>query len=255
MLERHRRKVLHVMGYTNERIASFHDGSPVKAWLNGDVERGGENWEAFAQALADAEAEGREERTSYREALHRIVDKLDRVLSEEFEPQRPTPLPFQSGLVGAINDVYSFHDAMDLPSRDEPSWPGVERAQLRLDLACEELLELAEALGVEEGWLFQARQYLDQMEVRHLKRASGDPLPEREQLTNIADALIDKIYIDVGTLLEFGIPGHRVWRVVHAANMAKQGGEKRADGKQLKPEGWKPPDVETAVFGSKEQEP
>jgi len=29
----------------------------------------------------------------------------------------------------------------------------------------------------------------------------------------------------------------------HASNMAKEGGKTRADGKVLKPEGWRPPDI------------
>jgi predicted HAD superfamily Cof-like phosphohydrolase len=35
---------------------------------------------------------------------------------------------------------------------------------------------------------------------------------------------------------------------VHRANMTKLAGPKREDGKQLKPEGWQPPDHDTLII-------
>jgi predicted HAD superfamily Cof-like phosphohydrolase len=45
-----------------------------------------------------------------------------------------------------------------------------------------------------------------------------------------------------GARLELGIDGAPI-AAVHEANMKKVSGEVRADGKRLKPPGWKPPDI------------
>jgi predicted HAD superfamily Cof-like phosphohydrolase len=38
-----------------------------------------------------------------------------------------------------------------------------------------------------------------------------------------------------------------IFAEIHRSNMNKLNGPKRADGKQLKPEGWKPPDIYSEV--------
>lgn len=63
-------------------------------------------------------------------------------------------------------------------------------------------------------------------------------------LVELADGLADLDYVVEGTRLEFGIDGGPIAREVHRSNMAKVGGEKRADGKTMKPTGWTPPDIE-----------
>ena len=68
-----------------------------------------------------------------------------------------------------------------------------------------------------------------------------------DDIVEIADALADLIYIACGTAVAYGIPLDDVFEEVHASNMAKLVDGKpiyREDGKVLKPEGWKPPDIE-----------
>lgn len=57
------------------------------------------------------------------------------------------------------------------------------------------------------------------------------------------DAVIDSIVVLHNTSNAMGLDIEPLWDEVHRANMAKAGGPKRADGKALKPEGWKPPDI------------
>ena len=110
-------------------------------------------------------------------------------------------------------DVTNFHIAMQMPIRCSiPYFPQQPRIDLRLDLVQEEVNELATAC-------------------------------RERNLPEVADAIVDAIYVLVGMGVEFGIPIVEVWDAVQAANMAKVGGPKRADGKQLKPAGWKPADV------------
>jgi len=74
-------------------------------------------------------------------------------------------------------------------------------------------------------------------------------------LTEIADALADIIYIACGTAVSYGIPLDKVFAEVHRSNMAKLVDGKplyREDGKVMKPAGWTPPDVEGVLKKSHE---
>lgn len=111
-----------------------------------------------------------------------------------------------------FRDVLEFHRTMGCAIGSAPAVPDRETIQLRRDLIGEEVGELLEAL------------------------VAGD-------LPGIADGAVDAIYVIVGTLIACGIDPAPIWAAVHASNIAKAGGPKRADGKCLKPPGWRPPDV------------
>lgn len=111
-----------------------------------------------------------------------------------------------------FGDVVDFHKAMGQPVGDVPKLLHVDRDDLRLDLIDEERKELTIALLASD-------------------------LPE------VADALIDLIYVCIGYMVELGIDPGPMWDEVHRTNMAKRDGKVRADGKILKPEGWKPPRI------------
>lgn len=62
-------------------------------------------------------------------------------------------------------------------------------------------------------------------------------------LAPLAHELADLLYVTYGALDQLGIDADAVFAEVHRANLSKASGPKRADGKQLKPEGWQPADV------------
>jgi len=74
-------------------------------------------------------------------------------------------------------------------------------------------------------------------------------------LTHISDDIADAIYVLSGLANCIGVPLEHIYAAVHAANMNKrtkqENGDytivKRADGKILKPEGWKPADIEGII--------
>jgi predicted HAD superfamily Cof-like phosphohydrolase len=66
---------------------------------------------------------------------------------------------------------------------------------------------------------------------------------DENDLVEIADGIADSIVVLLGTAVTYGIDLRPVWDEVHRTNMAKKDGPIRADGKKLKPEGWKPPDI------------
>ena len=79
---------------------------------------------------------------------------------------------------------------------------------------------------------------------------------EKNDITEIADALADIIYIACGTAVSYGIPLDEVFTEVHRSNMAKLVDGKpiyREDGKVMKPAGWTPPDIEGVLKKSHEK--
>lgn len=88
---------------------------------------------------------------------------------------------------------------------------------------------------------------LIQEEVQELKD-SFDNLDKVEML----DALIDIIVVTVGAINSMGANGEGAWNEVMKTNFAKvdvSTGKvlKRSDGKVLKPEGWKAPDLKPFI--------
>jgi predicted HAD superfamily Cof-like phosphohydrolase len=129
--------------------------------------------------------------------------------------------------------VTEFHLAMAHPIATTPWVPPAHRVRLRGRLVAEECIELLTALFPDAG-------FGDVLEVIMARIATSEPRPN---LPAVADALADIAYVNEGTNIEFGIDGNAVMVEVHRANMAKAAGGKDEHGKQIKPEGWQPPDI------------
>lgn len=111
-----------------------------------------------------------------------------------------------------VADVRAFHRQFGVVMSNVPRHPPAEIESLRLALIREEFDELQAAVAARD-------------------------------ITGIADGIVDMMYVLTGMALVYGLPLDEVWSEVHATNMAKTGGAIRDDGKILKPEGWRPPDV------------
>lgn len=121
--------------------------------------------------------------------------------------------PVAAGRPDWYRDVLDFHRKFGCHVGSTPAVPSEGTPELRARLLREEFDETLDALG-------------------------------RGDLPALADGLADLIYVLLGTAASYGIDLRPVWAAVHAANMAKDGGGTRADGKVLKPPGWAPPDIE-----------
>ena len=122
-----------------------------------------------------------------------------------------------------FQDVLNFHEKFNRLIQDKPKIPGFQEENhinvkaLRMRLIREEVVDE----------LF--------------------PALENEDLIQIADGIADAIYVLIGTAISYGIDLRPVWIAVQEANMAKEGGGIRLDGKILKPEGWRPPDIRSIL--------
>lgn len=112
--------------------------------------------------------------------------------------------------------VREFHTAFGLDVRPRPTEITPEHAAHRQDLLAEEVAEVAEAAGT-------------------------------GPLDHLAHELADVVYVAYGTALVHGIDLDEVIAEIHRANMSKLGPDGRptlrADGKVLKGEHYRAPDV------------
>lgn len=108
----------------------------------------------------------------------------------------------------------------------------MKRARLIAEEACETVFAL---MGTEAGVAIMESVGSD-VAWKRLGRGQGD-------LSEIADGCIDLQVVCAGTLSEAGIADVPLIEAVMDANDAKVGGGVDANGKFMKPPGWRPPDV------------
>lgn len=120
----------------------------------------------------------------------------------------------------SYKDVKDFHYKFDLlPKEPGPILLPPDLMSFRLKFKMEEMTELTEAYN-------------------------------QQDLVKVADALIDLVYVAMGTAVMMNLPWHELWAEVHAANMRKVRAEHRGQSKRgstydvVKPHGWQPPNLE-----------
>lgn len=76
--------------------------------------------------------------------------------------------------------------------------------------------------------------------------------PSLENLTELADGIVDSVYVLLHAAHSLGIPFDACWNEVHRSNMAKINPDgsvtRREDGKILKPAGWTPPNLHSIML-------
>lgn len=133
--------------------------------------------------------------------------------------------------------VREFMRAFNQHMPDHPTLEGFP-LKLRTSLIVEEALEYAHASGVRVELIDPRRP----IEPGNLRFELTGEIPDWPEMI---DALVDSKYVVEGAALAMGINLEPFFAIVHEANMAKTHGPVReSDGKQLKPEGWEPPDIE-----------
>ncbi|WP_407540349.1 hypothetical protein Q0M94_02815 [Deinococcus radiomollis] len=122
--------------------------------------------------------------------------------------------------------VAEFHRAIGTALPTVPAVPDAAELAFRLTLLAEEVAEVQEAA--------------EQLSATLPRAAPADVLPLAHELT-------DLLYVTYGALQALGIDGDVAFAEIHRVNMHKATGPRRADGKQLKPEGWQPADLKRVL--------
>lgn len=118
-----------------------------------------------------------------------------------------------------LRDVHEFHEKFGLTTEyaKTPSIANVDLMRFRAKFLKEEAEEFSEA--IEDG-----------------------------NLTKAFDALIDLVYVALGTVLLMNVPWLKGWKIVHFANMQKVRAKKESESTRqstydvVKPIGWVKPD-------------
>lgn len=75
-------------------------------------------------------------------------------------------------------------------------------------------------------------------------------------MAEVCAEAVDLIYVTLGLLNHMGLPANAMFREIHAANMRKVGPDgkpvRRADGKIIKPEGWRPADKLNVILEARD---
>lgn len=133
--------------------------------------------------------------------------------------------------------VKEFHEKFDCVVNDRPTVPDFNTRCLRLDLILEEFTELMkDGFAISqcftgEGWT-----------------THSDDEPD---LTHIADALGDILYVVYGTAVSCGIDMEPIVAEIHRSNLSKVQPDgtilRREDGKINKPDTYSPADIKSII--------
>jgi len=136
------------------------------------------------------------------------------------------------------SQVEEFMVAAKQEIKTSPGAPSDDVIRLRAKLIVEEVFELLEAL-------FDPDNKSD-LGVAHAAALKLIESPIKVDMVEVADACGDIDYVTEGLRLAFGINGKPIADEVQRTNMEKFGEGswvRESDGKQMKPPGWKAPDI------------
>ena len=118
--------------------------------------------------------------------------------------------------------VADFHRAIGRQLPERPAVPDAAELAFRMTLLGEEMAEVQAAAA--------------ELSARLPGAEVADVFP-------LAHELVDLLYVTYGALLALGVDPDAAFAEVHRVNMHKVTGPRRADGKQLKPQGWRAADL------------
>lgn len=135
-------------------------------------------------------------------------------------------------------DVADFMRSCDQEVRDNPTVISDQLKWERFSMLNEEFSEHKKALAAVK----KAVEY-------------NSKTGTKDAMTELADSLVDIVYIAIGTAHAYGFDFDELWRLVHENNLTKIDPETglvlKANGKVLKPEGFVEVDLRSSIYPSK----
>lgn len=138
-----------------------------------------------------------------------------------------------------FNDVQAFHEKFNVPRAERPSFLPYDLLQFRMKFMLEELNEFNHATGGLFTILVDQHKTVDPLHLLNMEEA--------------ADALVDLVYVALGTADMMGLPWQKLWNEVQRANMAKERAARAEQSKRgtvydvIKPHDWVKPDHTDAL--------
>lgn len=135
-----------------------------------------------------------------------------------------------------MKDIRAFHEKFELTYDGKPRVLKPELAVFRIDFMIEEVEEYSRAITAAHSELHEPGLLKDK-----------DRAFIAEQLEKQLDALVDLVYVALGTAYLHGFDFNEAWRRVHEANMKKVRARNAGESKRgsiydvVKPAGWEPP--------------
>lgn len=155
-----------------------------------------------------------------------------------------------------FRDVARFHKKFEREQTTHPNYELSDEAQrFRINFMLEELFEYAAAVGYDILVNEEKTQVYSFASKRKApcQREEGDAMPDPG---GALDALVDLVYVAVGTAYCHRFPFNEHWAQVQEANMQKVPAKSASESKRgsaldiVKPEGWIPPDPDKLLFKS-----
>lgn len=117
-------------------------------------------------------------------------------------------------------DVKDFNKKFGLMIHDKPTHLTTRKLRERIEFMYEELREFEDSAQAVDTVVNGEAVYQD--------------------MEGMADALVDLVYVAIGTAVMMGLPWQQLWDDVHRANMAKVLGATKRNHRVdlMKPEGW-----------------
>lgn len=138
-----------------------------------------------------------------------------------------------------FQDVRDFHQKFELLCFDKPARLTKRKLVERVEFMLEELLEFTQSAGLD----MQVTRDEDGEWYSHVEPGLS---VEEQDMAGQADALVDLVYVALGTAVMLGLPWDWLWDDVQRANMAKvRGMTKRGHAVDVtKPPGWQGPQTQ-----------
>jgi predicted HAD superfamily Cof-like phosphohydrolase len=170
-----------------------------------------------------------------------VEDELARQFSEGSWPNLPQGTPAE-----AVRE-FTFESGKPTPEKPEVMSEGEVHFISKMIL--DEMLELWATLKESDESKAALVKLLNEAEALPKEVYKDDEQGKINQVAAQADALVDIEYYMLNCAAKKGFNMSSIFGIVHGANMAKRNPEtgrfeKNADGKVIKPPGWKPPNVE-----------
>lgn len=145
--------------------------------------------------------------------------------------------------------VREFTRAADQPIPNVPEIMDKKEVFFVAEMMIDEIMEMMATVSKPGEYKEALKKMIDDSRDLELDLEN---MEEDEIIAEQADAVVDCMYYGLNATAKKGINLTSVFKVVHNANMAKKDEKtgkfpRREDGKIIKPQGWKPPNIVSEI--------